>query len=270
MNPWVESLAVLLLAAGGVLTGAWFSRLPKPWWIFGYFLPLTFVVLIDIANRNPALTFAPLLYGLLLGHSRFAAHAFIATMMLTTPLSKLPRRRERVAVTVLMTCAVLGMSVWPVLAPAFNQKQLAAIVTAIDSEGVCHQSTDYTCGPAAAVTALHRLGISADEGELAILAHSTAVTGTPPDVLARTLQDRYAKDGLVCEYRVFKSVAELKDRCPVLAIVKFNLIIDHYVTVLAVDHRAVTVGDPLIGLEKLSLEDFEAKWRFVGVVVHRK
>jgi len=213
--------------------------------------------MIDIANRNPAFTFLPSLCGLMLGHNRFAAHAFIVTMMFTTPLSKLPKRRERVAVAFLMTCAVLGMSVWPVLAPAFNQKQLAAIVTTIDSEGVCLQSTDYTCGPAAAVTALHQLGLRADEGELALLAHSTAVTGTPPDTLAQTIQSRYAKEGLVCEYRVFKNVAELKDRCPVLVIVKFNLILDHYVTVLAVDDRAVTVGDPLRGLEKLGIADFQ-------------
>ena len=174
------------------------------------------------------------------------------------------------AVIVLMTCAVLGMSVWPALAPAFNQKQLAAIVTSIDSEGVCYQSTDYTCGPAAAVTALRKLGLSADEGELALLSRSTAATGTPPDTLARTMQNRYAKEGIVCEYRVFKSVAELKDCCPVLVIVKFNFILDHYVTVLAVDDRTVTVGDPLRGLDNLSIADFQEKWRFVGVVVHRK
>lgn len=270
MNPWVESLAVLALAAGGMFIGAWFSRLPKPWWLLGYLLPFTLVILIDIANRNPAFTALPVLNALLLGHNRFAAHAFIAAMMLTTPLSKLPKRRDRVAITVLMICFVLGMSVWPVLAPVFNQKQLAAIVTYTDNEGVCHQSTDYTCGPAAAFTALHHFGISADEGELALLARSTPVTGTPPDILAQTLQDRYAKDGLVCEYRVFKNVSELKDCCPVLAIVKFNFILDHYVTVLAVNDRAVTVGDPLRGRENLSIADFQDKWRFIGVVVRRK
>lgn len=259
-----------MLAAGGVLAGAWFSRLPKPWWALGYFIPLSFVIFHDIANRNPALTCLPLLYRFTLGHNRFAVHGFIAAMMLTTPLVKLPKRRDRLAVTVLMSGFVFGMSVWPVLAPAFNQKQLASIVTSIDNEGVCHQSTDYTCGPAAAVTALHQLGLLADEGELALLARSTAVTGTPPDILAKVLQDRYAKDGLVCEYRVFKNVAELTNCCPCLAIVKFNFVVDHYVTVLAVNDRAITVGDPLRGRENLSLGDFQDKWRFVGVVVRRK
>lgn len=259
-----------MLAAGGVLAGAWFSRLPKPWWALGYFIPLAFVIFHDVANRNPTLTCLPLLYLFTLGHYRFAVHGFIATMMLTTPLLKLSKRRDRVAVAILMTCAVLGMSVWPVLAPAFNQKQLASIVTTIDNEGVCHQSTDYTCGPAAAVTALHRLGLPADEGKLALLAHSTAVTGTPPDVLAEALKDRYAGEGIVVEYRVFKNVAELKNCCPVLVIVKFNLILDHYVTVLDVNDREITVGDPLSGLENLSIADFQDKWRFVGIVLRRK
>lgn len=259
-----------MLAAGGVLAGAWFSRLPKPWWALGYFIPLSFVVFHDIANRNPALTCLPLLYRFTLGHSRFAVHGFIATMMLTTPLAKLPKRRDRIAVGILMTCAVLGMSIWPVLAPAFNQKQLASIVTTIDNEGVCLQSTDYTCGPAAAVTALHQLGLPAEEGKIALLAHTTSVTGTPPDDLAEALQDRYAKEGLVCEYRVFKDVTELKNCCPVVVIVKFNLLVDHYVTVLAVTDREITVGDPLRGLENLSIADFQNKWRFVGIVLRRK
>jgi hypothetical protein len=270
MNPWVESLAVLLLAAGGMLLGAWFSRLPRPWWLFGYFLPLSLVIVFDIANRHPSLSFVPPVSWLMLGRNKFAATGFIAAMVLTTPLLKLPRKRERIAVGILMLVLVLGISVWPFLAPVFNQEQLAGLITNIDSDGVCHQSTDYTCGPAAAVTALHKLGFKADESEIALLAHTCSATGTPPDVLAKALRDRYGKEGLVPEYRVFKSAAELKDCGPVLAVVKFNLLLDHYVTVLAVDDREITIGDPLQGIDKLTIEEFQAKWRFTGVVLRRK
>jgi hypothetical protein len=59
MNPWVESFAVLLVAAGGVLLGAWFSRLPKPYWLIGYFLPFLMIVLYAVASRQPAIAFIP-------------------------------------------------------------------------------------------------------------------------------------------------------------------------------------------------------------------
>jgi predicted double-glycine peptidase len=270
MNPWVESLAVLLLAAGGMFIGAWFSRLPKPWWLLGYFIPLTVVILYDIANRHPALSIFPPLSWIMLGRNKFAATGFVAAMVLTTPLLKLPLRRDRIAVGTLAAGVVLGTSVWPFLAPVFNQKQLAALVTDIDSEGVCHQSTDYTCGPAAAVTALRKLGFHAEESEIALLAHTTSATGTPPDVLAKALQERYGKEGLVSEFRVFKDPMELKTCVPVLAVVKFNFILDHYVTVLEVNDREVTVGDPLQGLVKLTINEFNVKWRFEGVVLKRK
>jgi hypothetical protein len=41
MNPWIETLGAILLAAFGAVLGWWFSRRPKPWGTSGYFLPLT-------------------------------------------------------------------------------------------------------------------------------------------------------------------------------------------------------------------------------------
>jgi predicted double-glycine peptidase len=140
----------------------------------------------------------------------------------------------------------------------------------MDSDGVCLQTTGYTCGPAAAVTALRRLGFKADEGQLAILTHCTSFTGTPPDILADSLQSRYGRNGLRCEYRGFRDVAELKNAGLTLAVVKFNFIVDHYVTVLAVNDHTVTIGDPLYGLTEMSRHDFEDMWRFCGVALARR
>ena len=263
-------MGVLLLAAGGVLLGAWFSRLPKPFWMFGYFIPLTLILVYAAGSRHPALTFVPPISWMMMGRIKFAIIGFIGAMVLTTPLLKLPNRRDRIAVSVLMFVVVCATSVWPFLAPAFNQSYLVGLTTRVSRDGVCLQNTDYTCGPAAAVTALRKLGFKAEEGEIAILAHTSSATGTPPDILAQTLQERYGKDGLFSEYRVFKKVAELRDVVPFLAVIKFNIMLDHYVTVLEVNDDEVTVGDPLLGLMTLSRAEFEEKWRFVGVVLRRK
>src|SRR5580658_410725 len=67
MNPWVESLGVSLLAAGGMFLGAWFSRLPRHWWLVGYFLPLSLVIIYDIGNRHPALALTPPVSWMMLG-----------------------------------------------------------------------------------------------------------------------------------------------------------------------------------------------------------
>src|SRR5206468_11656971 len=116
---------------------------------------------------------------------------FIATLILTTPLRRLPNKRSRILVTVLMLWIVAQIALWPFLAPAFNHSYLASLKTNIDADGVCRQSNEYNCGPAAAVTALRSLGFPAEEGQIAILARTSSATGTPPDMLADALRDQY-------------------------------------------------------------------------------
>jgi predicted double-glycine peptidase len=268
-SPWFESAAVALLAVGGFRLGRWFSRLPKPYWILGYFLPLALTLAYGAAMRIPSLAFVPPISWMMMGRNKFAVIGFIATMVLTTPLSRLPQKRSRIAVVVLMVVVVCLMSVWPFLAPAFNRRQLASLQTRLDSDGICLQSNDYDCGPAAAVTALRKLGLPAEEGEIAILAHTSSATGTPPDVLARALQEHYEKDGLRSDYRVFHNVDELKHGGLTLAVIKYRFWVDHYVTVLEVTDEHIVVGDPARGRCTFTHQEFLGKWRFAGVVLKR-
>jgi len=164
----------------------------------------------------------------------------------------------------------LYSSVWPFFAPVLNRNFQASIKTNLDRDGICQQSSDYNCGPAAAVTALRKLGFPAEEGEIAILAHTSTAIGTPPDVLCRALQKQYGLSGLKCEYRHFKSTAELKNGGITLAVINFSLFLDHYVTVLQVTDDMIIVGDPSRGLRAYSHEEFAKKWRHIGVVLKRQ
>src|SRR6185295_14272763 len=119
--------------------------------------------------------------------------------------------------------------------------------TYLSPNGVCLQSTSYDCGPAAAVTALRNLGIAAEEREIALLANTCPAAGTSPDTLATVLRDRYAPDGLTCEYRPFSSVRDLPRDATTLAVIKLTFFIDHFVAVLAVTDDEVILGDPLHG-----------------------
>ena len=270
MNLGTGTIWSLACALAGVALGRWFSKRRSPYWLLGYFLPLTLIFIYGVAIHIPALAFTPPISWMMMGQRKFAIFGFIASMVLTTPLSRLPLKRNRVVISILTATIVLFMSVWPFLAPLFNRTQLALLKTRVDGDGVCLQNTGYTCGPASAVTALRKLGLPAEEGQIAILSGTSSTTGTPPDILAEVLLKQYGQVGLVVKYQPFKTIAELKSAGLTLAVVKFGFMVDHYVTVLEVTDSQVIVGDPLNGLEKLSYAEFADKWRFSGIVLKRK
>jgi len=269
MNLWLEAIASLLFAAAGSLLGYLFSRLPKSWWMVGYFIPATMIMLYIVTLHYPAIAFVPPASWMMLGLKKYAVLGFVATMVLTTPLSRVPRQRDRWVVVTFMAVFVFLKSVWPFLAPLTARHQLEGLKTDIGRDGVCRQTTDYTCGPAAAVTALRRLALPAEEGQIGILSLTSSTTGTDPDILAEALQKEYRNRGLNSELCAFKDLAELKQAGLTLAVVKFAFLVDHFVTVLDVTETQVIVGDPLTGLDKLSYDDFLQKWRYTGIVLKR-
>ena len=265
--PWLESLLAAAIAVVAFLLGRWCSGLPKRYWLIGYFVPLGLILLYCVAMFEPSLALTPPM-SWMAGRSKFVCFNIVATMALSAPMARLPKKRVRMVVGVLIL-VLTSISILPFLAPAFNRSYLTGLKTRIDSDGVCRQSNDYTCGPAAAVTALRKLGFPAEEGEIAILAHTSSIMGTEPDVLASVLQKRYGGDGLVADYRAFKSVEDLRQAGLTVAVVKFNALQDHCVTILAVETNGIVVGDPLSGLSVLPNEEFESRWLFVGVVLKR-
>ena len=270
MNLWLAAFVALLCALAGVALGWGFSRLRSPYWMIGYFIPLTLVFIYALAFRFPTLMFTPPFSWIMIGIKKFAAFGFIATLVLTTPLSRVPHKRNRLMIAVLMAFVVFFMAIWPFLAPMVDRGQLSRLQTNMDRNGICLQSTDYTCGPAAAVTALRKLGLVADEGQIAILSCTSFQEGTPLDMLADGLENEYGKDGLSVKCRVFKNILELKQAGLTLAVIKYGFMVDHWVTVLEVTDSEVVVGDPLGGLERLSYDEFSKKWRLIGIVLQRK
>jgi hypothetical protein len=264
----LETIGVSALGLGGVFAGLWFSRLSGRGWMLGYLIPLIFVTLL-IVGRIQQLDLIPPMSWLLAGRTEFFLAVPVLTMILTTPISRVPRRETR-RLTVLFMVLLGGFSIWPFLAPALCEGQLRSLNTRVDSNGVCLQGTDYTCGPAAAVTLLRAMGLPAEEGELALQVKTTSAWGTPPDILAQELSKRYGPDGLSCEYRHFKSVDELRAAGALLAVIKYGFLVDHYVAVLEVTDQDVVVGDPLVGRKRISHQEFLKQWRHSGVILRRQ
>lgn len=269
MNPWLETIAVIMVAALGILAGKLSSRFHKCWWMVGYFVGLFFIAMLAAARCNYSLSFIPPFSWFLAGRTRLVLAALAITMGLLTPLSRLPYRTQRVLTCVLMTLIVGWFCILPFFVPALIKGQLLSIDTRVDSNGVCIQSKKYTCGPAAAVTALRMLGLPAQEGQIAVWAHTSPVMGTLPKCLYTAIQDGYDSYGLKCQYRRFDSVEQLADEGVTLAVVKDTFLKDHCVTVLKVYDKAILVGDPAFGKRLMPREDFEKIWRFSGIVLKR-
>lgn len=268
--PLVETLGVLLLAAIGFALGRWFGNLRSRGWVLGFGIPFVLLLLIGSTRRYSRFEFVPPMSWLVSGRTEFALSGFITTMLLATPVVRLPRPSTRKYIYLFMGLIVFSTSVWPFIAPAFNRTFLQSIRTQIDGDGVCRQNSSYTCGPAAAVTGLRHLGFPAEEGELAMLANTSTAIGAPPDLLCAALQNRYASEGLDCTYQHFDSIAALKQQGLTLAIIKFAFFVDHYVAVLEVTDSKVIVGDPFLGKETYTHQDFSEKWRHCGIVLKRK
>jgi hypothetical protein len=264
---WIETLGVLLLAFAGVGFGKWFSK--KSYWILGSVIPFIFLAIIGIVRYFPGPEFFPPVSWLMAGRREFAAIAIITTMSLATPILRSGNKRLKILVYIFLACIITYYSVLPFLLPGIIREHLLGLKTRFDQKNVCLQSNGYNCGPAAAVTALRQLGLAAEEGRLAVLSHTSPIAGTPPDSLCLAIRKHYADEKLLCKYRKFKSISELRGLEPLIALVKYSFLVDHYVTVLAVDEKTLTLGDPSIGFRKLSHKEFQQVWRYRGIVLRK-
>jgi hypothetical protein len=267
MGGWFETAGVILTAVFGAVVGRIFSRLKNPHWIWGYLVPLALIVLLAIAAHVSTKAFVPLLTWVFGGRMRFVIIGIAVTMGSMTLLGRLKRPVEKVLVFVVMIGAVIWGAVLPFLVPALIRADLTHLQTKLNADNICFQGTDYTCGPAAAVTALRQLGLSAQEGEIAILSHTSPVVGTLPWCLYSAIRDRYGAEGLQCQFRRFDSVSQLRQAGVTLAVVRDAFLLDHCVAVIEVGDETVTIGDPVLGRVKMSYKDFEDIWRFYGIAL---
>jgi hypothetical protein len=235
----------------------------------GYFIPLGLIAVLVIARIDNALLFVPPFGLLAASRLKFVILSFAVMMGLTTPFSRVPRKSEKLAIYVFMISFTIWVPILSFLTPALLKDHLLNISTKIGSDGICYQSKNYTCGPAAAVTALRRLGLPAEEGEIAALSYASPITGTLPWCLYKALQNRYGSEGLRCRYRHFDSASQLRSAGIILAVVKDAFLRDHCVAILGVSDHTVTIADPVSGKRSMSYEEFEKIWRFSGIILER-
>lgn len=261
-----QTAGVIFLAVSGALVGRRFWRVKNRVWIAAYVASMSVAAAIVVPRWVPRAELMVPFKWIVAGRREFAVMAFVCPLLLTTPLSRLPQRRNRRAVAVLMVLLTGYYSVLPFVAPAIEYPRLAALETTLDTDGVCLQSTQFNCGPASAVTVLRSLGVSAEEGAMAIRSHTTRFVGAPMDSLCNAMRGYGVPARLVhC-----RAVGELQGKGPFVAVIKFHPLFDHYVAVLSVTEREVTIGDPLEGLRTCTPEEFDKKWRRCAIIIDER
>jgi predicted double-glycine peptidase len=141
--------------------------------------------------------------------------------------------------------------------------------TAIDSEGICRQTTDATCVAASMVTALRMRGIEAEEEEMARLAYTERSGGTTDSRALWALQRKLAGTGLRARYERMDLAALRAATKPVLVQLHWGFFASHMVPVLEVTDEGVVIGDPMGGVYTMTLAAFEREWKGMGIVIER-
>ena len=227
------------------------------------------VGLILLARLSVLWEYLPPLRPISAGRLRFVLLIFAVTVGLTAPLTQLQSYVSRFVTCLVMSVIIAVLVTLPFMGPALVQQDLSETVTRLDIDGVCRQSQSFTCGPAAAVTALKHFGVDATEGQLAVAARTSPVIGTSPWNLYQVLKDNYTSQGLRCRFSYLDSLDAIPDNSIALVVVKDAVLTDHCVAVMAYNDQTVTIADPMEGLIYVPRLQFIKQWRRCGIILQR-
>lgn len=164
----------------------------------------------------------------------------------------LPRR-----FLVLSLLATVGVCWGPFLKPVLGP--IRAEWRETWARDVCLQSTFSTCGPASAATILRHLGFERGEREIARAAHSY-LGGTEAWYLARYLRKQ---EGIHADFVLQSDGFPETVRLPAIVGVTVEGR-GHFIALIAREGDWFSVGDPMIGPEKVTREMLLGRYGFTG------
>ena len=220
-------------------------------------------------------------------------HVPACLLGLTALVRQLPKRRTRFVVGG-ATGFVAAYGIW--LAAATFLVSFDDLTGAPDRSGFCRQTSSYSCGAAALCTLLAHLDVASSERELARLSatqwHGGATTlglwraarlklrNRPYRVRVRRISWDDLNGGhekvFFVSPRIWAPTTDgdnasrhpVPGILPCVVVVRYSLLVDHFVTVLGVEGSRVTVADPLApGMGLWSREELESRWRRLALVV---
>lgn len=254
---WLVCVVALVLIGAGMALGAWLGRREDR-------RPATAAVALALlalalhASLTPARELAWFPDGGLYHRVRSWWVIPLAMIPLGAGTAVMSTPFARKGLGVFAALVLLSAARPVVLTAAFDPSTVNGRVA---PSGVCQQTTDYTCGAAAASMLLHACGVEASEAEMALLCGTNALTGT--DVYSVAVGVRQKLAGTGREVRVVPCDWEglVARREPALATIRWGFLIDHWVMIREAHPGAVVVLDPVEGVRTLSRAEFLGIWR---------
>lgn len=261
MLPLAELVTASLLALGSGLLGLHLGRPDGRRHAIGFGIGGSILGIVGLPRVLDVLVFHPPFVQICGGKGEQFLMAAAVPLIFGMTARRL--RAWPTKVVILVTCMwVTGQHILaPFIAPSLVREKLSRLETRLDQGGICLQTEEYTCGPAAAVTILRRQGIPANEGELAVLAECNPINGTSPWLLESAIESLYGKSGATAEYAPSDSIDALRSQVPAIVFIRGSGLSGHYVAVLEVTDWTLTIGEPRRGLCVLPISTFQEIWK---------
>jgi predicted double-glycine peptidase len=261
--------ALLIFGVSGLL-GWKIGRLRGRWWLTGYAISMTIVVVLNVSRYVPSTLNTALGQWLLAGRKDVFLIGVAAIVGIVPCLHKVRPLRTRVLLAGFMFMLLLRSSLLPLLGPVLDRAQIEGLPNVIDENNVCLQSTNYTCGPASLVSALRVFGIEETESNAALETLCNSYSGTRSPDIADYVNRAYGQRGLHASYRYVASLDELRRLGGVaIAEVKSNFWMDHFVAIVGWEDHAVIVADPFYGQFRSPDDAFRQIWRNKAILIRR-
>ena len=173
-------------------------------------------------------------------------------------------RDQRALYLLLIMCGIYFVScgLW-MLGPPVPEVNSARYL-----DGVCRQSTNYTCVAASLVTLLSAHGIDTTETEMARLSYTEIGNGTTDSRAVYALQRKLAGQPLDVRYERMNFDRLQQIELPCVVPIEWGYFTSHMVALLAAGDQHVLLGDPLSGARELSRADFARSWLGRGIYLH--
>lgn len=187
------------------------------------------------------------------------AMAIPAVLFFAIAARHVPRRSDARAILLLTAAAGIYFvrAGWWMVSPGVPDLGPARY----DANGVCLQSTEYTCVAASMVTLLRAQGVPANETEMARLAFTQVGGGATDSRTLWALQRKLQGTPLTPRYHRLDAPGLIAANKPCLVQLDWGFFVSHMVPVLDANADRVVLGDPLTGRRELPMPEFLAKWK---------
>lgn len=134
-------------------------------------------------------------------------------------------------------------------------------------DGICLQSTDSTCVAASIVTVCRAHGVDLTETEAARLAYVEMGRGATDSRAIMALQTALADTGATVRYARVAATDLASLPMPCMVQLDWGFFVSHMVPVLAATPTEIVLGDPSLGIRRLSIDDFQKEYKGQAIII---